>query len=140
MKILGKLMNLTLALTCVSAMATDRQPDTSKPTPAPQGQMSPKADNTDINQRDKGGTAPTPQDQSNQSQDRKLLADVRRAIVGDKSLSTMAHNAKVMVEGGTVTLRGPVKGAQEKAQVETLIKKVEGVTKIDNQLDVKANS
>lgn len=139
MKTAGKLLNWTLALTCASAMAVERPPDGAKVAPASQGVSSPRADNTNINERDKGGATKTPQTQSNSAQDRGLLAAVRRAIVGDKSLSTMAHNVKVLVEGGTVTLRGPVKSAEEKAKVESLAKNVKGITSIDNQLDVKTN-
>lgn len=73
----------------------------------------------------------TPQDQSNRTQDRELLAAVRRAIVSDKALSTMAHNVKVLVEGSVVTLRGPVKNAEEKAKVEALAKQVKGITTTD---------
>lgn len=138
MKIVGKLLTWTLALTCVSAMAVDRPPDASKAPVAAQGQTSTSVDNTNINERDKGGATKTPQNQSNSKQDRNLLAAVRRAIVGDKSLSTMAHNVKVLVEGGVVTLRGPVKNESEKAKVESLAKRVKGITSTDNQLDVKA--
>ena len=136
MKTVTKLIHLTLALTCVSALATERPPDGAKAVPTSQGQSSPRVDNTDINERDKGGATKTPQNQSNRAQDRELLAAVRRAIVDEKSLSTMAHNVKVLVEGGVVTLRGPVKNAEEKAKVETLAKQVKGVRTTDNQLDV----
>lgn len=139
MKTIGKVLNWTLALTCVSAWAVEQPPDGAKSAPAPQGQMSPRVDNTNINERDKGGAPKTPQDQTNREQDRELLAAVRRAIVGDKSLSSMAHNVKVVVEGGVVTLRGPVQNAEEKAKVESLAKHVKGITKTDNQLDVKTN-
>lgn len=139
MKTTGKLLNWTLALTCVSALAVERPPDGSKIPLASQGKTSPSVDNTNINERDKGGATKTPQDQTNREQDRDLLAAVRRAIVGDKSLSSMAHNVKVVVEGGTVTLRGPVQNAEEKAKVESLAKQVKGITKTDNQLDVKTN-
>ena len=139
MKTAGKLLNWTLALTCVSALATERPLEGASRAPASQGQPSVRADNTTINERDKQGATKTPQDQANRVQDRELLAAVRRAIVADKSLSTMAHNVKVLVEGGAVTLRGPVKSADEKARVELLAKQVQGITKTDNQLDVKTN-
>lgn len=68
-----------------------------------------------------------------------MLAAVRRAIVGDKSLFSMAHNVKVLVEGGAVTLRGPVRSEAEKTKVESLAKNVKGITATDNQLDVKVD-
>ena len=139
MKTAGKLLNWTLALTCTSAMAIESAPDVAKPPAAPQGQTSTRADNTHINERDKGNATKTPQDQSNRAQDRELLAAVRRAIVGDKSLSSMAHNVKVLVADGTVTLRGPVKSTEEKTKIESLAKQIKGITAADNQLDVKTD-
>lgn len=139
MKRLAILLHCALACASVSAWAATNSTDGAATTPAPAGQTTPKADNTGINDRDDNAAAKTPQDQSSRSQDRELLAAVRRAIVGDKTLSTMAHNAKIIVEHGTVTLRGPVKSEEEKAQVERVTQQVRGVTKIDNRLDVKAH-
>jgi osmotically-inducible protein OsmY len=96
-----------------------------------------KPDNSAINARDKNGAASTPQKQSNAKADRELLAAVRKSVVHDKSLSTSAHNVKLMVADGAVTLRGPVASADEKTKVEALVKQVNGVTSVDNQLDVK---
>ncbi len=132
-------MNWTLALTCVSALAAEQPVAALKPASAPQGQTSPSADNTNINERDRAGANKTPQTQSNNAQDLELLAAVRRAIVEDKSLSNMAHNVKIHVEGGAVTLRGPVKSEAEKSKVELLAKQVKGITTTDNQLDVKTD-
>jgi osmotically-inducible protein OsmY len=106
---------------------------------APQGQATPAADNTKMNNRDKGDPAQTPQTQSNAKTDRDLLAAVRRTIVKDKSLSVAAHNIKILVEGGVVTLRGPVKSDEEKSKVESLAKSVAGVTSVDNKVDIKTN-
>ena len=107
--------------------------------PAPAGQATPTADNTHMNARDQGNTADTAQSQSNAKADRELLAAVRRSVVKDKSLSTTAHNVKIMASNGVVTLRGPVKSDAEKAQVETLAKQVAGVTSVQNNLDIKTN-
>lgn len=140
MKRAGKLLALSLAVTCVSALATEKPPDGAKAAPAAQGMSTARSDNTAINARDQGGATMTPQDQTNTLQDREQLAAVRRAIVADKSLSTMAHNVKVLVAGGAVTLRGPVKNADEKAKVESLAKSVKGITTTDNQLDVRTSA
>lgn len=139
MKSAAKFLSLTLAFACASVMAADKPADGAKAPSTVQGQTTTRVDNTNINERDKDGANRTPQDQSNNPQDREQLAAVRRAIVNNKSLSTMAHNVKILVEGGTVTLRGPVKSEEEKAKVESLVKQVKGITKTDNQLDVKTN-
>jgi osmotically-inducible protein OsmY len=62
---------------------------------------------------------------------------VRKAIVDDKSLSTLAHNVKVVTQGGTVTLRGPVQSADEKSRIGQLAQNTAGVTRVENQLDIK---
>ncbi|WP_295994432.1 BON domain-containing protein [Rugamonas sp.] len=95
--------------------------------------------NTRLNTRDKNNTADTPQAQSNSKADRDLLAAVRRTVVKDKSLSTLAHNVKIMVANGAVTLRGPVHDDAEKSKIETLAKQVNGVASVENDLDIKTN-
>ncbi|MFT3695944.1 MAG: BON domain-containing protein [Kofleriaceae bacterium] len=93
------------------------------------------ADNTAQNARDK--TAVPTADQAGQSKsDVELMANIRKAIVSDSSLSTNAHNCKVIANNGVVTLTGPVVSADEKTKVETLAANVSGVTKVVNQLDV----
>jgi hyperosmotically inducible protein len=124
------LAGLALALSCASAVTL-----AAPQTPA----AGASADNTRVNQRDRQDAASTPQHQSNDSSDRKLLAAARRSVVKDKSLSTSAHNIKMMVASGAVTLRGPVNTADEKARIENLVKQVPGVQAVDNQLDVKAH-
>lgn len=124
-------MTLGLALALAGGAATAQN--------APSGQATPTADNTRMNNRDKHDTQDTAQSQSNAKADRETLAAVRRAVVQDKSLSTTAHNVKIMATGGVVTLRGPVKSEEEKAKVESLAKQVPGVTSVENHLDIKTN-
>lgn len=105
--------------------------------PVASASSSSRADNTDINQRDRSSQTLTPVDQPNNKTDVKLAAAVRRAIVKDKSLSTSAHNVKLVAASGVVTLRGPVNTANEKARIESIARGVSGVTRVDNELDVK---
>jgi hyperosmotically inducible protein len=95
------------------------------------------ADNTSMNQRDRSSETTKPTDQPNDQTDIKVAAAVRRAILNDKSLSTKAHNVKLVAANGVVTLRGPVANADEKTKVEGIAAAVAGVTHVDNQLDVK---
>ena len=94
------------------------------------------ADNTKINDRDRHG-ALTPMDQGSSSNETKITAAIRRGIVADKTLSFTAKNVKVITVGTKVTLRGPVKSDQEKASIEAVAKQAQGVTDVDNQLEVK---
>jgi hyperosmotically inducible protein len=93
------------------------------------------ADNTAQNARDKS-VVPTA-DQAGQSKaDLDIAQQVRKAITGDGSLSTNAHNCKVIVNAGVVTLAGPVASADERTKIEGLATAVPGVTKVVNQLEV----
>src|SRR5262249_18200481 len=95
------------------------------------------ADNTGRNVRDRGDTQ-TPGDQANSEPDLKITQSIRQTIVGDKSLSTNAHNVKIVTVGGTVTLRGPVASAEEKAKIDRDARAVPGVKNVDNQLEIAA--
>lgn len=98
------------------------------------------ADNTARNDRDSSsGASQTPLDQSQNAQDIELLANVRKAIVADDSLSSNAHNVKIITNGGVVTLRGPVKSVEEKATVEAKARQVAGVVRVDSFLEIEAN-
>ncbi|MDO8345809.1 MAG: BON domain-containing protein [Cellvibrio sp.] len=140
-----KLLGFTLVLGSATAMAANSvmhnssSSMSSATSSAMKGAMTKEADNTDLNTRDKSGNTLTPQNQSNSESDLKVLAAVRSAIVDDDNLSTAAHNVKVMVAKGAVTLRGPVKNANEKARVEELTRNVAGVVNIDNRLDIDTN-
>ena len=95
------------------------------------------ADNTKINQRDRNSNEPTADQQKENSSDRALAQQVRRALVKDKSLSTYAHNIKVIAQDGVVTLKGPVHSDQEKQAIEAKAAEVAGGTeKIKSEIDV----
>jgi osmotically-inducible protein OsmY len=57
----------------------------------------------------------------------------------DKSLSTYAHNVKIIARDGMVTLKGPVRSEEEKRVVETKANEVAGANKVTSQLEVKPN-
>ena len=68
--------------------------------------------------------------------DRDLTKNIRHAIIGDKTLSTYAHNVKIISRDGMVTLKGPVRSDDEKAAVEKAAVGVAGDGKVTNQLTV----
>jgi hypothetical protein len=94
-----------------------------------------KADNTAQNVRDRHDTV-TSGDQGNSKDEVKITASIRKQLVASK-MSFNAKNAKVITTGTKVTLRGPVKTDEEKAQIEALARGTAGVTDVDNQLEVK---
>ena len=119
---------IILTLLCVSVFTLSA---TAQDTPA--------ADNTKKNERDRSGKTTTSGDQSNSQEDVKITAAIRRAVVGDHSLSATAKNVKIITADGVVTLRGPVQNAAEKTKIAELAQAAAGNTKIDNQLEVKAS-
>src|SRR5262249_20042879 len=95
------------------------------------------ADNTARNVRDKDTNLPTPMDQGESEADRTITQHVRKAVVDNDALSTNAHNVKIVTQNGIVTLRGPVNTATEKATL-VAARSTPGVTRVDDQLEVKA--
>ena len=62
---------------------------------------SPDADNTKMNKRDQKAGAKTADQQKMNASDQELTRSSRAAIVADKSLSTYAHNIKIISQDGS---------------------------------------
>ena len=97
------------------------------------------ADNTARNVRDRDDRTATPMDQGGSEGDRTITAEIRKQITDNDGLSTNAKNVKVITQDGVVTLRGPVKDAQEKTTVAGIARKAAGVKRVDDQLEVERN-
>src|SRR5215472_4725613 len=97
-------------------------------------QQPPAPDNTKAKaQVDKNTTADK---QSNSTSDRQLTQQVRKAIMEDKSMSTYAHNVKVVTQNGQVTLSGPVRSAEEKQAIVQKTAEVVGEERMVDQISV----
>jgi len=81
--------------------------------------------------------AETADNQTNAKSDRLTTQKIRKAIMADKSLSTYAHNVKVISQNGTVTLKGPVRSEDEKQSLAAKAAEVVGAEKVTNELEVK---
>jgi len=97
----------------------------------------PQTDNTKVNQRDRNANEPTADQQKDNRSDRDITQQIRQSLVKDKSLSTYAHNVKVITQNGMVTLKGPVRSEEEKKAVEAKAAEVAGENKVTSQLDIK---
>ena len=93
-------------------------------------------DNSGVNVRDRASDAMTAGAQSNSKNDTELTANIRRAVIKNKSLSTTAQNVKIIAVNGHVTLRGPVKSDQEKSAIASEAEAIAGANQVDNQLEV----
>lgn len=99
------------------------------------GQQAPP-DNSKTNKRDRDKSSPTADQQKMNATDRDLAKRIRASIVDDKSLSTYAHNIKIVAQDGKVTLKGPVRSEEEKSTVEAKAAEVAGAGNVVNQLEV----
>jgi len=125
LKVTFQVLLFAIALTIVSATARA------------QDSAAPAADNTKVNQRDKNKAEPTADQQKENQPDRELARQIRRSIVQDKSLSSYAHNVKIIAQNGVVTLKGPVRSDEEKTAVEAKASEIAGADKVTSQLEVK---
>jgi hyperosmotically inducible periplasmic protein len=98
-----------------------------------------KPDNTKVNKRDRDKTEPTADQQKENKGDRMLAKNIRRAIMDDKSLSTYAHNIKIIAQNGTVTLKGPVHSDEEKRAIEAKAAEIAGAGNVRNEISVKGD-
>ena len=79
----------------------------------------------------------TADQQSGATNDRQMTAQIRKQLMADKDLSTYAHNVKIIVRQGQVTLKGPVRTDDEKQKIQDVAAQVAGADKVTNDLSVK---
>ena len=123
---------LPLLLTCAMSAATCCLAQ-----PASQDQSTPAPDNSARNKQQDT----TADKQPNSAEDRETARKIRKSVVADKSLSIYAHNVKIIVAIGQVSLRGPVNSEEEKKKIGNLAAQVAGSSdKVVNDISVKAGS
>jgi osmotically-inducible protein OsmY len=110
--------------------------EASKPVSEPSGASSANADNTAKNTRDRENATLTPDDQGKSKSDLETTRNIRRALMKSDALSMTAKNIKIITVDGKVTLRGPVKTQQERDLINQIAQQ-QGVSSLDNQLEVK---
>ena len=116
-----------LLLFCAAPIVVQAQDQSSSPT-----QTAP-----DNSARNKDHSTTADQQPENKS-DRDITRDIRRSIDSDKSLSTYAHNVKIITQNGAVTLKGPVRSEEEKHTVASKAAEVVGGSdKVTDELTVK---
>jgi osmotically-inducible protein OsmY len=94
------------------------------------------ADNTKVNKRDRAKGAVTADQQKENASDREIVQKVRRTLMADKTLSTYAHNVKIVARNGQVTLKGPVRTEDEKKSVEAKATEVAGAGRVTNEITI----
>jgi hyperosmotically inducible periplasmic protein len=124
------LLTQVVLLGCLNLVWSQQDTDT-RQSPSP-------ADNTKVNQRDRNQSDPTADQQKENPNDRQLAQQIRRALVKDKSLSTNAHNVKIIAQNGMVTLKGPVNSDSEKQAVEAKAAQIAGADKVSSNIEVRS--
>jgi hyperosmotically inducible periplasmic protein len=103
---------------------------------AAQQEQQPAPDNSKTNQGDNNRGAATADQQKMDPADRNITKQIRSAIYKDKSLSTYAHNIKIISQDGKVTLKGPVRTADEKDSIGAKAASIVGAENVTNRLEV----
>jgi hyperosmotically inducible protein len=102
-----------------------------------QDTAAPQPDNTKANKQ----AVTTADQQKNNLSDRELTKQMRKAVMADKSLSTYAHNVKIISQNGSVTLKGPVRSEDEKKTIVAKAAEIAGgPDRISDELTVKPQS
>jgi osmotically-inducible protein OsmY len=103
--------------------------------PVPRYQYSQQTapDNT---KKNKDQPSPTADQQKMNPADRAITQKIRKAVHDDTSLSTYAHNIKIITQDGKVTLRGPVRSEEEKNSLQAKAVTIAGQENVTNQLEI----
>jgi hyperosmotically inducible protein len=97
-------------------------------------------DNTQANRPGNTPTAARADQQGQSARDRELARKIRRAVVTDKSLSTYAHNVKIIAQNGVVTLKGPVRSEEERNAISAKATEIAGASNVKDEMSVKAKT
>ena len=93
-------------------------------------------DNTKTNERDRSKTQPTADQAKNTTNDREIMQKIRQSVMADKTLSTYAHNVKIISQHGKVTLKGPVRSEEEKTAIMKMATDVAGDGNVTDQISI----
>jgi hypothetical protein len=154
-------LTITVALAGLALPACDRRSDSTSTAPSGTGTTStssstnpstnlPRTDRTDRTDRPRTdtpsagssstgtpSTGKTPEDQSEKPEDIRITAAIRRAVIDDANLSTVAKNCKIITSNGVVTLRGAVNSEEERSSIDSKARAVAGVSSVTNELEIK---
>ena len=93
-------------------------------------------DNTKVNKQDRAKESVTADQQKENPADRDLAQKIRHSVMSDKTLSTYAHNVKIVAQDGQVTLKGPVRTEKEKKTIEAKATEVAGAGRVVNEISI----
>ena len=74
--------------------------------------------------------------QNDQNPDWQVTMRVKKAIMGDNTLSAKSRMVSVSTNNGVVTLTGNVMSYDESNRIEQIVRNIPGVMDVDNQITV----
>lgn len=93
-------------------------------------------DNAKSNKVDTSNETVTAGAQTNNATDLDLTKRIRQNVMADKSLSTYAHNIKIVTVNGSVTLNGVVRSEDEKGAIEMKAANIAGKDRVTSDLKI----
>lgn len=90
----------------------------------------------DNTKKNKDQASPNADQQKMNPADTTLVQQIRKSVIADKTLSTYAHNIKIIAQDGKVTLRGPVRSEDEKTNLMAKAVAVAGQDNVTNELEI----
>jgi hyperosmotically inducible protein len=131
----GAAVAALFVLACCLPVAADAQSPSNTVLPTPATTSVPP-DNTKTNVVDKFNSTGTADAQKQSATDIELTSRIRKSVMADKSLSTYAHNVKIVSVNGNVTLNGVVRTEQEKSSIDLKAQAVAGKGNVINDIKI----
>jgi hyperosmotically inducible protein len=119
-----------LAIFVLSVGATSRSIQDPQETPQP--------DNTKKNLPTNHRDANRADQQGKSNSDTDITKKIRQSLTRDKSMSTYAHNIKIITRNGVVELKGPVKSQEEKDAIGAKATEIAGASNVKNDVTIKS--
>jgi len=95
------------------------------------------SENSQVTRPSNSNSSASADEQAQSTKDRELARKIRRALVTDKSLSTYAHNIRIIAQSGTVTLKGVVRSEQEKSAIISKAIQIAGANNVKDEITAK---
>ena len=120
---------MIVALTVFAAVGCAQKPET--PVALEPGDQAPLPSESSENKQ------PLPH-QAEKEADRTITQQIRQQVFKEDAMSPDAKNVRIVTVDGVVTLRGPVQTEAERAEIDSVAKRIDGVKRVDNQLEIAA--
>jgi hyperosmotically inducible periplasmic protein len=126
---------MTISLYAVAQSPSPTQSPANTVLPTPKTTTLPP-DDARTNIVDKYNASGTADSQRQDKTDIQLSSRIRKSVMADKSLSTYAHNVKIVSVDGHVTLNGVVRSEEEKNAIDLKAQSIAGKANVTNDIKI----